>query len=307
MLEPQVIYEDENFLAVDKPAGLLVHEARTSADLSAKVSEGNLGGQAQTNAENFLRKSASSPPASPKLQRGECESAAPFGTLVDWLLEKYPEIKNVGDDPKTRPGIVHRLDRETSGVMLVAKNQEYFEYLKSLFQKRLIEKTYLAVVFGELAPQSGTIKKPIGLKSGTTKRSVYSGKMVKEAITEYRVKKYYEAKEGGKITAIIPQLWYNRSSENKKGVWQVFSLAEVKPRTGRTHQIRVHLASIGHPVVGDHFYGPKRQPDWATRLMLHSLSVEFAAAEGKVLKIEAEPPKEFLCFPRKNIPAAGGG
>ena len=271
MLEPQVIYEDENFLAVDKPSGMLVHAVRTNAE------------QTQNNAENFPRKSALS------LR----ESAVPSGTLVDWLLEKYPEIKNVGDDPKTRPGIVHRLDRETSGVMLVAKNQEYFEYLKSLFQKRLIKKTYLAVVFGELAPQSGTIKKPIGLKSGTTKRSIYSGKMAKEAITEYRVKKYYELKEGGKITTIIPQLWYNRSSENKKGVGRVFSLTEVRPLTGRTHQIRVHLASIGHPVVGDHFYGPKRQPDWATRLMLHSLSVEFAAAEGKVLKIEAEPPKEF--------------
>lgn len=232
MAEPQIIYEDENFMAVNKPAGLLVHEARSTKHVSA---------------DGLV-------PREP--------------TLVDWLIKKHPEIRAVGDDRETRPGIVHRLDRETSGVMVVAKNQKYFEYLKSLFQKHLIKKLYLALVFGELLPESGTIKKPIGLKSGTTKRSVHSTKFLKDAETYYKV----------------------------VGRFPGFSLVEVSPKTGRTHQIRVHLASIGHPVVGDSFYGPKKQPERVTRLMLHALSVEFAAAEGKMLKIEAEPPRDFNEF-----------
>ncbi len=238
MSEPEIIYQDENFLAVNKPAGLLVHKARIT---------------------NYQLPITNEP------------------TLVDWLLKKYPEIKNVGDDPETRPGIVHRLDKDTSGVMLVAKNQKYFEYLKSLFQRHEVKKTYLAVVAGELRPRAGVISKPIGIKSGTTKHSVHSKKFLKDAVTEYGVVKSLKLDSG-------------------RGEERGFSLVEVWPKTGRTHQIRVHFASIGHPVVGDLLYGPKKQPEWATRLMLHALSLEFAAAEGKVLKIEAEPPEEFTKF-----------
>lgn len=231
MFGPRIIYEDENFLAVDKPAGLLVHGVATSD------------------------------------KRQETRSAEP--TLVDWFIKKYPEIKNVGDDPKTRPGIVHRLDKETSGIMLVAKNQKYFDYLKSLFQKHQINKTYLALVWGRVEPKSGVIEKRIGIKSGSLKRSVHSLKMAKEAVTYYKVKKYSGA--GGKI----------------------FSLLEVEPETGRTHQIRVHLASIGHPVLGDRLYG-RRVKKAAGRLMLHSFSLEFDIGEGRRLRIEASPPHQFL-------------
>ncbi len=95
MIEPHVIYEDENFLAVDKPAGLLVHQT---------------------------------------LHSDEDEP-----TLVKWLLKQHPEIADVGDDPAARPGIVHRLDKATSGVLIISKNQIYFEYLKDLFKKRLVK------------------------------------------------------------------------------------------------------------------------------------------------------------------------
>jgi len=219
MLEPKIIYEDKNFLALDKPAGLLVHKTKISKEL----------------------------------------------TLVDWLLENYLGIKNVGDEPKTRPGIVHRLDRDTSGVILIAKNQKYFEYLKNLFQNRQIKKTYLALVYGEIKPKIGIIEKPISLKPGSVKRTIWKGKMEKEAITEYKLVKFLKG----------------------------FSLVRVYPKTGRTHQIRIHLASIGHPIVGDNLYGPKINPLGLNRLFLHAESLEFPVSEGRKIKIEAELPEEL--------------
>jgi 23S rRNA pseudouridine1911/1915/1917 synthase len=224
---PEVIYENENFLAVNKPAGLLVHAAvRRHGNKETKMDE---------------------------------------PTLVGWLLKKYPQVKNVGDDPALRPGIVHRLDKDTSGVMLVAKTQAYFEYLKSLFQKHEVQKTYYAVVYGVPKNKTGTIDAPIGIKNGTLKRSVRSKKMVKEAVTEYKVLKTWGADA---------------------------SLLEVHPLTGRTHQIRVHLASIGHPIVGDKLYAGKRLA-FASRLMLHAAEVEFAPRPGTHLRIEAALPRAF--------------
>jgi 23S rRNA pseudouridine1911/1915/1917 synthase len=193
-------------------------------------------------------------------------------TLTGWLLEHYPELASVGDDPVLRPGIVHRLDKETSGVMLVPRDQKYFEYLKSLFGKHEIEKTYLALVLGQPKEKEGTIDAPIGIRTGTTKRSVRSSKMAKSAITQYRVMKTFLGSLPAK---------------------QKFSLLEVRPKTGRTHQIRVHLASIGHPIVGDKLYGPRNGSSEATRLMLHALALEFVAEDGKRLRFEAEPPIEF--------------
>ncbi len=202
-------------------------------------------------------------------------------TLVDWLTAHYPEVKTVGDDPALRPGIVHRLDRETSGVMLVARNQKSFEYLKSLFQKHEVLKTYLAVVVGVPPKKQGTIDAPIGMRSGTMKRSVRSAKMAKLAVTEYRIMRTFTK------TSAAP------SGERGIGGGAKYSLLAVNPKTGRTHQIRVHLASIGHSVVGDRLYGPKAQPPWAKRLMLHALSVEFTSASEERMKFEAEPPGDL--------------
>ncbi len=245
----KLIFENKNFLAINKPAGLLVHATKNSDEL----------------------------------------------TLVDWVLKKYPEIKNVGD-PSTssgqanfRPGIVHRLDRDTSGVILIPKNQTYFEYLKKLFQASLIKKTYLALVFGKVKEKEGVINKPISIKMGTVKRTVHAGKMAKEAITEYKVLKYFR---------------YNTSKPIGMEVLY-FSLVELTPQTGRTHQIRVHLASIGHPVVGDKLYGPrpksgsrqgsgpKNNPFGLTRQFLHAESVEFNLKNGERIKIEADLPDEL--------------
>lgn len=237
-VEPRVIYEDKNILAVSKPAGLQVHAARVARGARERPRE---------------------------------------TTLTDWLLRRYPEIRVVGDDPELRPGIVHRLDKETSGVMLLARNQHTFEYLKSLFQKGEIGKIYLALVSGIPKERAGRIDAPIGIRNGTLKRSIRSVKMAKQAVTEYKVLKTF-AREG------------------MDGKGTKFSLLEISPKTGRTHQVRVHLASIGHPVAGDRLYGPKQQPPWAGRLMLHALSLEFTDEGGKRLKFEAEPP-EYFSYP----------
>ncbi len=233
-MTPQIIYKDKNFLAVSKPAGMLTHQA--SDALEEK--------------QAFYGVS----------KRHISEEK----TLVDWLLKQCPEIKRVGDNLNIRPGIVHRLDKDTSGVILIPRNQNYFDYLKKLFQEHKIKKTYLALVWGNLKPKIGIIKKPISLKIGTIKRTVWSGKLTKDAITEYKV-----LKSG------------------------VFSLVEIMPKTGRTHQIRVHLASIGYPIVGDSLYGTKKNPFNLTRQFLHAQSLEFNTSDGCRIKIEAELPKDL--------------
>jgi len=245
----EVVYKDKNFLVVNKPAGLLVH----SVNLKPKTK--NL-----------------------KLER----------TLVDWLLENYPEVKNVGDDPEARPGIVHRLDKDTSGIMLIARNQETFDYLKSLFQKHQIQKTYIALVAGKVKDKTGRIDKPIGIKSGTAKRSVFAKKMkmVKEAITEYKIIKYVALRQASA---------FSKLSADRQG--KDFTLLEVMPQTGRTHQIRVHLAYIGHPVAGDKMYGGKRtKVEGLARQFLHAQSVEFTSPDGKRMRFEAELPPDLLFF-----------
>jgi len=190
-------------------------------------------------------------------------------TLADWVVKKYPEVKEVGDDPESRPGIVHRLDKDTSGVIVIARNQNYFEYLKSLFQNKNIIKKYTALVYGEIKDDKGEIAKPIGIKSGTVKRTVYGGKMIKEAITEYKVIKRYEG----------------------------YTLAEAHPRTGRTHQIRVHLAAIGHPIVGDNLYGGKKEKKSdivAERQFLHAGILEFEASPGELVSFSAPLPDDLI-------------
>jgi len=198
------------------------------------------------------------------------------GTLASWLLENYPETGKVGDDPANRPGIVHRLDRETSGVMIIARNQETFDFLKNIFQKREAQKTYLALVYGKVENRTGRIDKPMGIKSGTIRRSVTATKMVKPAVTDYEVVKYVAL----------------RQAQDNKVVDA--TLLKVMPRTGRTHQIRVHLAFIGHPVMGDKVYGGKRGVlAGLNRQFLHAQMIEFTGPNGERVKFEADLPEEL--------------
>ncbi len=195
-------------------------------------------------------------------------------TLVDWLLKKYPEIKTVGDEPENRAGIVHRLDKDTSGVMLIARNQKSFEYLKGLFQNHEIKKTYVALVWGEIKKPSGIINLPMGLKSGSLKRTTRTKgtKMIKEAQTIYRIRTVYS--------------WPEDPT-------QKFTLVEAEPRTGRTHQIRVHFAAMGYPIVGDGLYSRRKLPSFATRQFLHAESLELTLPSGEKKKFNAEWPQDL--------------
>ncbi len=178
-------------------------------------------------------------------------------TLVDFLVKKFPEVATVGDKPSERAGIVHRLDRETSGAIIVARNQKTFLDLKKKFQDKTVKKTYVALVWGKVKGESGVINKPISIKDGTVKRTVFKGKMPREAITNYKI--------------------INRFRFGKDEL----TLLEVTPLTGRTHQIRVHLSSIGHPVVGDKLYGKKKDVLGLGRHFLHAQKIEFALPGGK--------------------------
>ncbi len=256
MEEPKVIFENADFVAVEKPAGLLVHRVRVSArSRSRRVDEG---------------------------RRAE-------PTLADWVAARYPEVASVGDDPEFRPGIVHRLDKETSGVMVVARRQEAFAWLKAAFQSRAMRKTYAAFVYGVPSPREGTIDRPIGIKAGTLKRSIHATSMVKEAVTDYKVKEAFK-----------PLRLSSSSLSSSSLLAPSFSLLEVTPRTGRTHQIRVHLASIGHPIVGDALYAPRsvrreKGPGGAPlRLMLHAEHLEFADPAGTRFSFGAPLPEDFL-------------
>lgn len=199
----------------------------------------------------------------------------PNGTLVDALIVKYPEIKNVGDDP-IRPGIVHRLDKDTSGLLVVAKNQKAFEFLKKEWQSGQVVKKYLTLVWGEpkesgeiiseLARSPKDFRRRIVVNPGKNKDKKITGKL---AVTEYKVIKKYKE----------------------------FSLVEVHPKTGRMHQIRVHMASIGHSVAGDKIYGGKeKNPEGLARQFLHAFYLSFSLPNGKKLALEADLPEDLRAF-----------
>ena len=193
-------------------------------------------------------------------------------TVSDFLVAKFPEMATVGDDPVNRPGIVHRLDKDTSGLMVAARNQATFAALKELFKTRKVEKIYWAIVCGTLLHARGVITAPIGrLAAHPMKRGVEQGRSrirgARDAVTEYRV-----LKDGN-----------------------VYSLVELTPKTGRMHQLRVHMKSIGHAIACDQVYGGKNVccPAGCHRQLLHARSLSFSFPEGRRLSFEAEVPEDF--------------
>jgi 23S rRNA pseudouridine1911/1915/1917 synthase len=187
------------------------------------------------------------------------------GTVVDWALESYPEIVGVGD--RERPGIVHRLDKDTSGVLLIARNQFMYEHLKKLFHEGAVKKTYTALVVGNVKKESGIIDAAIARSTKHFEKRVVGGKQgrAREAVTEYKVREHISSSDGE------------------------FTLLDVFPKTGRTHQIRSHLAHSGHPVVCDALYGGKRYacPAGLGRQFLHASIIEFATPDNARMRFEA--------------------
>lgn len=197
------------------------------------------------------------------------------GTVAEWLFTHYPELSSVGED-STRPGIVHRLDRDTSGVLVVAKDQETFQELKNAFQNREVEKTYIALVYSHLKELEGVVSASLLRHPGELKRraidpETYTGTLpgnTRTALTHYRV--------------------IARFAE--------YDLVELSPKTGRTHQLRVHLSYLGHPVVGDRLYAFKeaRQKDKLSprRHLLHAAKISFSVL-GEDYEFQSPLPSDF--------------
>lgn len=188
------------------------------------------------------------------------------GTLVNALLAHCPQLADVsGPD---RAGIVHRLDRETSGLIVVAKNSEVHASLQRQFQRRLVRKTYVALVEGQVHLREGIIEVPIGRDPKDRTRMAVS-RTGRPAVTQYRV------------VEVFPQ----------------YTLLEVRPHTGRTHQIRVHLAWLGYPVVGDRVYGRRRQMLLPDRHFLHARELAFThPVTGEKLALSAPLPPELAAL-----------
>ena len=179
-------------------------------------------------------------------------------TIRDIFFKKYPKLE-----------IVHRLDKDTSGVMLLAKNKKAHEFLKEQFQNRTVKKIYNTIVSGRFKNDRGIINKPIG-RSPKDFRRWLSGRgargELRDAETSYKVLKRLKN----------------------------FTFLEVRPKTGRTHQIRVHMKFINHPVVCDSLYNPQGVcPKDLKRLALHAASIEFKDMKGQIVKIESKLPLEF--------------
>ncbi|OGF89032.1 hypothetical protein A3I27_03370 [Candidatus Giovannonibacteria bacterium RIFCSPLOWO2_02_FULL_43_11b] len=183
----------------------------------------------------------------------------PAGVDFDWALRKRPELL-----------VVHRLDKDTSGVILFAKNEKAQEYLCDLFKTRQIQKSYKVLVVGKIKDNSGKIELSIGRSKKTPLKRVAIGEKrgtIREAITEYRVLKKFAN----------------------------FTFVEALPKTGRTHQIRSHFVAIGHPVVCDKLYSGKRFtcPGGLLRQFLHASSIEFLLQSGTKIKLEADMPEDL--------------
>ena len=233
-LNPKIIFEDEHLLVIEKPAGLVVNRAQTVKG----------------------------------------------STLQDWIEERFKikdlRFKNIPNSKEfiNRSGLIHRLDKETSGLLVIAKIPAAFINLQAQFKERRVVKKYLALVHGKVLPAIGNIQAPI-------KRNPFNrfrfGVFVdgRAAVTNYKILAYYQ----------------NPKEKNKSKKY--FSLVEVEPKTGRTHQIRVHFSHLHHPVVADDLYAGKKTSrsdrGWCPRLFLHAVYLEFNHPKtGERLKLNSE-------------------
>ncbi|NIP32939.1 RluA family pseudouridine synthase [Candidatus Saccharibacteria bacterium] len=218
--ELNVVFQNKDFIVIDKPSGIIVHPPHQPFD---KI------------------------------------------TLVDLLVKKFPEIMQVGE--KERPGIVHRLDKDVSGLMVVARNKDAFEYLKKEFKTGNIKKIYTGLVMGKVKKQTGEIALRIG-RSARSKRMAArpESQEGKEALTYFRVTKKFTNS----------------------------TLLEIELKTGRTHQIRAHFHAIGHPLAGDPLYKPKRVGKIVPpRIFLHSATLGFNNMDQDWVEFDSPLPDDL--------------
>lgn len=247
-LTPEIIFENEDYIVLNKPSGLISH-----------------GG--------------------PSIDER---------TLVDFLKEKYPEIHDVGEDP-LRPGLVHRLDKEASGLMVVAKNQKSFNHLKKQFQTRKVNKNYIALVHGKINKDEDTINFPI-------KRSRDGFKMA--ALPSPSEKIAEKNKANNRDLGTIKAQENSREAITNFQVIKRFTnytLVDVNIKTGRTHQIRVHFYAYGAPLAGDPLYFTKKtkvknEKSGLGRLFLVSKKLSFKDLAGEKQEFEIELPQDLKDF-----------
>ncbi|MFZ2024927.1 MAG: RluA family pseudouridine synthase [Microgenomates group bacterium] len=232
-MDVSIIYEDAAFLAINKPVGVVVNRAESV--------------------------------------KGE--------TIQDWMEQQYPIFRHVTDESVEqaafvdRSGVVHRIDKETTGILLIAKTLSSFIELQRQFKERVIQKTYLAIIHGELLPAEGEVRAPVGRLPWNRERfGIVPGG--KESVTKYSAIKTIE-KDGEKLT-----------------------LVSVHPETGRTHQIRVHMKYINHPLLGDYLYAGRKTSrddrEWANRVMLHAWKITLQhPTTTETLAIEAPIPDDM--------------
>ena len=236
-MEPTIIFEDADVLVINKPAGIIVHSDGRTEEPS----------------------------------------------VASWVLKKYPELAEVGE-PWTspqgeivpRPGIVHRLDRDTSGVMILAKTVEAYTFLKEQFQARTTEKKYRAFVYGHPTKDSGTIEVEIV--------------RIRSIPPRWGVKR--EGEERTHRAAVTDWRVLTRSADPQTG--EKVAHLEASPKTGRTHQIRVHFKYMNHPVICDKLYA-QNQPALLgfTRQALHAISLAITLPSGERRTFEAPFPEDF--------------
>jgi len=246
-----ILYEDETCLCIDKPAGIAVH--------------------------------------------GDGKKLDEY-TVATWILAQYPLLSVVGEPIVVRlkgeevtipkPGIVHRLDKETSGVMLIAKTPEAYEFFKEQFQNRKIEKVYHCFTYGWLKDDAISVTEPIGRDAGDFRRFT-TGKgargTVRDAVTDVTVvSRIGKTASGG---------MYDGKGSTDDGT---YSFVEARPKTGRTHQIRVHLRAVNHPIVADPLYSSKREKALGfDRLALHARMLTFVLPTGEKKTVTAPYPSDF--------------
>ncbi|RJQ36582.1 RluA family pseudouridine synthase [Candidatus Microgenomates bacterium] len=252
-MEPKIIFENEEILVLDKPAGITVNRADTTRN--EVTVQDRVEGYLQIS--NLIRQPAD--------QISKYEGNPSEQNKLDFL---------------GRAGIVHRLDKETSGILLVAKTLAAFENLQKQFKERIVKKTYTALVHGKVVPEDGEVNVPVGrLPWDRMKFGVIAGG--KEAVTKYHV------------LSIMYQV-LDKTKED-------YTLLELYPKTGRTHQIRVHLKYLGYPIFSDPLYAGRKQMKKdrkiLSRIFLHASKISFLDPKtNKELSFEAPLPQELEEF-----------
>lgn len=260
-MNPEIIYEDKSLMVLNKPAGWITNE-------SASV--------------------------------GERE------TIQRWLAKNF-DFETVGIR-EYRDGVVHRLDKETSGILLVAKTKSAFEFLQALFKSREVQKTYVALVHGVVEPSEGKIEIAVGRLPWRKDRfGVLPGG--RESVTEYKVIDYYmkmddrdlkadNENRNRKLEVRSSNINAQSSHSNFYPQSSIFSLVELSPKTGRTHQIRIHMKYLGHPLVSDEFYAgrktARKDRKWCPRLFLHASEIVFThPGTLKEVSFKSDLPKDL--------------